>query len=67
MQGNNMKHETIEQTFKAVPAVAGTAYSAVTLNELVMILTAIYIVMQMAFLAYKWYNDHQDRKKKKLK
>jgi hypothetical protein len=60
-----MKHETIDQTLKSLPAVVGTAYSALTLNELVMVLTALYIVMQMGFLAYKWYNEHQDRKRKK--
>lgn len=59
MTGGTMKHETIEQTIKAAPAVAGAAYSAITLNELVMILTALYIVMQMAFLGYKWYFEHK--------
>lgn len=67
MTGKEMtlKHETLEQSVKAVPAIAGTAYSAMTLNELVMILTAMYIVMQMGFLAYKWYFEHKKNTKKK--
>jgi hypothetical protein len=65
MQGGTMKHETVEQTVKAIPAIAGATYSAITLNELVMILTAVYIVLQMGFLLYKWYWDWIERKKDK--
>lgn len=65
MQGGTMKHETVEQTAKAIPAIAGATYSAITLNELVMILTAVYIVLQMGFLLYKWYWYWIERKKNK--
>lgn len=61
MTGGNMKHETIDQTAKAIPAVAGVTYSTVTLNELVAIATLLYVLAQLGFLLYKWYWAHKDR------
>lgn len=60
----DVKHETVEQVYRAAPAVAGTAYSAITMNEIVAIATLIYIIIQAGFLIHKWYWAIQDRKKK---
>lgn len=60
----NMKQETITEAVKAAPAIAGTVYSAITLNELVALATLIYIIIQAAILVHKHYIFLQDRKKK---
>lgn len=61
MTGGNMKHETVEQTAKALPAVVGATYSTITLNELVAVATLLYVLAQLGFLLYKWYWVHKDR------
>jgi hypothetical protein len=61
MTGGSMKQDTVEQTAKAIPAVVGTAYSTVTLNELVAVATLLYVLAQLGFLLYKWYWAHKDR------
>ncbi len=45
---------------KAAPplSVAGASLAGVTLNDVVLILTGIYVVMQIAFLAYKTWRLH---------
>jgi len=61
------KHETYIQTGKSMPAIAGASIYGFTLNEVVAIVTIGYILIQVAFLFYKWYWDWQDRKNKNKK
>lgn len=58
-----MKHETLDQSVKALPAVGGAIASAVTLNDIVALVTIAYVLTQLGYLIYKWYWAHQDRKK----
>ena len=52
-----VKHDAIEQTIKAVPAVAGATIASFTLNEWVAIATLVYIIIQTAFLLWRWYRE----------
>ena len=52
-----MKVETQLETLRAVPAVAGTLFSAVTLNEMVAVATLIYITIQIFYLLWKWHKE----------
>lgn len=56
MQGLNttMKHETIIESGKTVPALVGATIAGYTLNEVVALVTIIYILLQAAFLIWKW-------------
>jgi len=56
------KHETIIETGKAVPAIAGATVYGLTLNEVVAIVTILYVLIQGGFLVYKWYWDWQEKK-----
>lgn len=49
---------------KALPAVGytGLTIGGVTLPDIVTILTGVYIVMQMAALAYKWWGIWRSNK-----
>jgi hypothetical protein len=49
-----LKQETTIETAKAVPAVVGATIAGLTLNEVVAVVTIIYILLQAAFLIYKW-------------
>jgi hypothetical protein len=52
----------VEVAKSTIPvAVAGVTIYGVTLNDLVLGLTAAYVVMQMCFLAYKWWRLHKDK------
>lgn len=59
MQGNfhNMRTATAIETAKAAPAVVGTSISILTLNEAVAVVTLIYILLQMAYLIWKWRKE----------
>jgi hypothetical protein len=48
--------ETVSQAMRASPAVAvaAPALLGVDLNSFVLLLTAIYIVLQIAFLLHRW-------------
>jgi hypothetical protein len=54
---NRMKHETFAEVTKAAPAVGGALYGAVTLNDAVLIATLAYIVLQAAYLIWKWVRE----------
>jgi hypothetical protein len=54
---NNMKVETSIETAKAAPAVIGAALSAVTMNHLVAAATLAYILLQAAYLIWKWRRE----------
>lgn len=60
-----MKHEAMEQSLKAAPAVGGALYSTITLNEVVAAATLVYVVLQAAFLVYRWYWEHKEKRGKK--
>lgn len=55
-----MKHELATEALRATPAVAGTAYAALTLNEVVAVVTLCYIVVQVVYLLRKWYREEKD-------
>lgn len=55
-----MKNELATEALRATPAVAGTTYAALTLNEVVAIATGIYIVVQVAYLLRKWWREEKD-------
>lgn len=50
-------HELKIQTAKAAPAVAGTFWSVLSLNEGVALLTGIYVLLQIAYLIWKWMKE----------
>lgn len=52
-----MRQETTVETVKAVPAVGGAIASVVTLNEAVMAATLFYILLQAAYLIWKWRKE----------
>ncbi len=58
-----MKTDIAAEAAKGTPAVAGTVYSALTLNEVVAIITAVYVVVQILYLLRKWFREEQDRRK----
>ena len=60
----NIKHETTKQVIKAAPAIGGSIYSAITLNDVVAIVTILYVLLQAGFLLYKWYWVHKENKNK---
>lgn len=57
MRNIGLKHETAEQTLKALPAIGGTAIAGLTLNEWVAVATLIYVVLQIGFLIWKWRQE----------
>lgn len=59
MQGHhdNMKTETVIQSAKAAPAVAGTMIYSLTLNEIVALATLFYVALQIAYLIWKWRRE----------
>ena len=57
LERHSMKVETQLETLRAVPAVAGTVFSAITLNELVAIATLIYVIIQTLYLLWKWHKE----------
>jgi len=61
-RGTDMQHEIAVEAAKASPALGGTIYYYFTMNEWVGLLTAIYILVQMAFLIHKWFWAIQDRR-----
>lgn len=58
-----MKHELAETataaTLKAAPpvTVAAAVVSGVTLNTVVVLLTAVYLVVQIGYLVWKWRRE----------
>lgn len=54
---HNMKIETTVESAKAAPAIIGATLSAVTMNELVAGATLVYILLQAAYLIWKWRKE----------
>lgn len=57
-----MKAEFTTEALKGTPAVAGAVYSALTLNEVVAILTGIYVVVQIVYLLRKWWREEREKR-----
>ena len=55
------KHDLGIEAIKGSPAVAGAVASAMTMNEMVMLGTVIYIVIQALYLVRKWWREEVDR------
>lgn len=53
----SVKHEAVTEAIKSVPAVSGAVVSAVTLNEALGIVTIGYILLQAAYLVWKWRRE----------
>lgn len=53
-----MRHETLEQVGKAVPAVVGTGITLSDISTMVTIgvgiATLLYVLAQLAYLLWKW-------------
>lgn len=54
---HNMKVETSIESAKAAPAIIGAAFSALTMNHLVAGATLAYIILQAAYLIWKWRRE----------
>jgi len=54
-------HDIAVEALKGAPAVAGAVASAMTLNQWVMVSTAVYIVIQALYLMRKWWREENDR------
>jgi len=49
--------EVIDQAARAAPAavVAGLTFAGYSLNDIVLFATLVYILLQIAFLLFKWW------------
>lgn len=56
--------EFLEESIKATPpvTVAGLTFMGFTLNDLVLIATLVYVVLQVGFLVYRWRRMHLEDK-----
>ena len=59
---DDMKQETVIQAKLATPAVAGATIAGITLNEIVAGVTAIYVLVQLAYLIWKWHKEYKQGK-----
>lgn len=59
-----MKNEFVTEAAKGTPAVAGTVAAAMTLNEWVAVITAAYVIVQVAYLLRKWWREERDYARK---
>lgn len=55
-----MMEEIVSQVKRGLPAVGGTLWSALTLNQWVALLTGCYVVLQTAYLARKWWREEHE-------
>lgn len=56
-----MKTELSTEAIKGTPAVLGAVYSALTLNEVVAIITGLYVLVQIAYLLRKWWREEKEK------
>lgn len=59
------KSDLAAEAVKATPpiTVAGATLAGMSLNDMVLIATLVYIVLQASFLLYKWYRIHTGKDK----
>lgn len=55
-----MKAEFTSEALRGTPAVAGAAASVWTLNTWIILATGVYIALQIAYLARKWWREEAD-------
>jgi len=53
----SMIREAHTQGINALPAITGATIYGITLNEMVAILTMAYILLQAAYLIWKWIKE----------
>lgn len=58
------KADIAAETAKAAPpvTVAGASVAGVTINDMILWATLAYLVLQIAFLLYRWQRLHFSRK-----
>lgn len=56
-----MNNEAVKEMWKGLLAVIGAVCAAVTLNQLVAFATLVYIALQAAYLARKWWREETGR------
>lgn len=58
------KADLVSETAKAAPpvTVAGATVAGVEVNELILWATLVYLVLQIAFLLYRWGRIHFGKK-----
>lgn len=57
------KADLASETLKAAPpvTVAGLSVAGVSISDLVLVATLIYIMLQASFLLYRWWRLHTGR------
>lgn len=57
------KADIAAEAVKAAPpvTVAGLTVAGVSLNDVVLLATLVYLVLQISFLGYKWWRVHTGR------
>lgn len=63
----NLKQDVAVASAKITPAVAGATIAGYTLNEVVALVTIVYVIFQAGVLIHKHYWAIQDRRRKKAK
>lgn len=61
-----MQHEVTQEVLKAAPPTVVLGYhklAGLPIPEWVAVLTGIYLVMQMAYLAWKWWREARREEK----
>lgn len=56
-------HDIAVEAVKGLPAVIGTIASVVTLNQLLMLATLLYVLVQMVYLLRKWWREERARER----
>ena len=59
---STLSHEFQVETLKAAPALVGAGFAGYTLNEWVAIVTIIYILLQAAYLLWKWRREAKSKR-----
>ena len=60
-----MKQDLAAEAMKAAPPVAvvtANTVAGMTLNDYVALATIAYVVLQAAYLCWKWYKEHKASK-----
>lgn len=55
-----MKHDIIQQTAFSAPPVAVAAW---TMNDILIGTSIVYVLVQIAYLLWKWRKDYKEGKK----
>jgi hypothetical protein len=66
MKEITMKQDVVSEVTKAAPAVVGTVYTSMTLNEWVALATFIYVIIQAVILVHKHYYFVKEKRQKNV-